>query len=244
MKKTHAAITGQGSALTKYQDVMVGSRSWLALFYYEFCMWLAPVPGALGMVLRKIFWPRMFGSCGPGCMFAGGVVVRQPCRIHLGQGVVISEGCILDGRHSEAEESIRVGDNVIFSNDVMLSCKNGTIAIGADTGVNAQTIIQSTSGCPVSIGRDCIIGQRCLIIAGGSYNMERLDIPIREQGIRPDGGIVLEDNVWLGGNVTVLGGVTMASGSVAGAGAVISRDTQADSLNLGVPAKMVWLRSE
>ena len=126
----------------------------------------------------------------------------------------------------------------------MLSCKNGTIAIGADTGVNAQTIIQSTNGCPVSIGRDCIIGQRCLIIAGGSYNMERLDVPIREQGIRPDGGIVLEDNVWLGGNVTVLGGVTMASGSVAGAGAVVSRDTPADSINLGVPANVVRMRSE
>ena len=243
MKKTHAAITAEGSALKKYQKVMVGSRSVPALLYYELCMLLAPVPGALGMVLRKVFWPGMFGSCGKGCMFAAGIVVRHPGRIHLGRSVVISEGCILDGRHGTAGRSIRLGDNVILSNNVMLSCKNGTITIGNDTGINAQAIIQSTNDCPVSIGRDCIIGQRCLVIGGGSYHMDRLDIPIRKQGIRDDGGIVLADNVWLGGNVTVLGGVTMDSGSVAAAGAVLAKSVPANSVNMGVPARTVRNRS-
>jgi len=139
MKKTHAAITAEGSALKKYQEVMVGSRSVFALFYYELCMLLGPVPGALGMVLRKIFWPRMFGSCGKGCMFGAGIVVRHPGRIHLGRSVVISEGCVLDGRHGTVERSIQLGDDVILSNNVMLSCKNGTIIIGNDTGINAQS---------------------------------------------------------------------------------------------------------
>jgi galactoside O-acetyltransferase len=241
--KTHAAITGQGSALGRYQDVMVGSRSLMALIVYEFCMLLAPVPGALGMVLRKLFWPRMFGSCGKGCMFAAGIVVRHPGRIRLGRSVVISEGCVLDGRHGSTQDAIVLGDNVILSNGVMLSCKNGTITIGGDTGLNAQTIVQSTNDCPVSIGKDCILGQRCLVIAGGSYNMDQLDIPIRRQGIRNDGGLVLEDNVWLGGNVTVLGGVTMGSGSVAAAGAVLTKSVPVNSVNMGVPARTVRTRS-
>ncbi len=243
MKKTHAAITSEGSALKKYQEVMVGSRSMLALLYYELCMLLGPVPGALGMVLRKVFWPRMFGSCGKGCMFASGIVVRHPGRMHLGRSVVISEGCVLDGRHGSVQEAIVLGDNVILSNGVMLSCKNGTISIGKNTGLNAQAIIQSTNDCPVSIGRDCIIGQRCLVIGGGSYNMDRLDIPIRKQGIKNDGGIILEDNVWLGGNVTILGGVTMGSGSVAAAGAVLTKSVAANSVNMGVPACTVRTRS-
>jgi len=243
MKKTHAAITAKGSPLKKYQQVMVGSSSLLAFCYYEWCMLLAPVPGALGMVLRKIFWPRMFGSCGKGCMFASGIVVRHPGRIRLGSSVVISEGCVLDGRHEISEKSIVLGNNVIMSNGVMLSCKNGTISIGDDTGLNAQTIVQSTNGCPVSIGKDCILGQRCLVIGGGSYNMDRLDIPIRLQGIRDDGGIILEDNVWLGANVTVLGGVTMGSGSVAAAASVLTRSVDANSVNMGVPARMVRARA-
>ena len=243
MKKTHTAVTGRGSPLRKYQDVMVGSRSLLRFLYYEWCMLLGPVPGALGMLLRKMFWPRMFGSCGRGCLFAAGIVVRHPGRIHIGNAVVISEGCVLDGRNGFGEIAIILGNNVILSTMVMLSCKNGAIKVGDNTGINAQTIVQSTSDCPVTIGKDCILGQRCLVIAGGNYNIGRLDVPIREQGIRNDGGIVLKNNVWLGGNVTVLGGVTMAGGSVAGAGSVVTKSVVENSVNLGVPARTIRSRA-
>jgi len=243
MKKTHAAIMEKGSPLKKYQAVMVGDFSLAALLYYEFCMFLAPVPGALGMVLRKFFWPRMFGRCGKGCMFAPGIVVRHPGKIRLGRSVVISEGCILDGRHGSAQEALVLGDNVILSNGVMLSCKNGTIHLGDNCGLNAQTIVQSTNNCPVSIGRDCILGQRCLVIGGGSYNLDRCDVPIRTQGIKDDGGVILEENVWLGANVSVLGGVRMESGSVAAAGAVVTRSVAENSINMGVPARTVRQRT-
>lgn len=223
---------------------MIGTRSLPAFLYYEWCQVLAPLPGALGMVLRKIFWPALFGSCGRGCMFASGITLRQPGRIHLGDNVVLSEGCILDGRHGTEPVSIRLGHNVMLSNDVMLSCKNGTIAIGDNCGVNARTIIQSTNNCPVHIGPDCIIGQQCFLVGGGSYNIDRLDIPMREQGIRADGGVHLEEDVWLGGNVTVLGGVTMGKGSVAGAGTLLTRSVAAYTISLGAPARVVKNRQD
>ncbi len=244
MKKTHQAITGKGSPLGKYQDVMLGNRSLFSLLYYELCMLLAPIPGAPGMVLRKIFWPRLFAECGKGCMFASGIVLRQPGRIRLGRAVIISEGCVLDGRHGSATVSISLGDNVILSNTVMLSCKNGTIEIGANCGLNAQTIVQSTNNCPVTIGQDCVIGQRCLIIGGGNYNLDRRDIPVREQGIQADGGVQIGEDVWLGGNVSVLGGVRMGRGSVAGAGAVLTRSVADYTVSMGVPAQVVKTRKE
>jgi galactoside O-acetyltransferase len=83
MEETHAAVTGSGSALQKYQEVIVGSRSLRALLFFEFCAWLGPVPGAVGMLLRKVFWPRLFASCGRGCMFGAGIILRHPRRIHL-----------------------------------------------------------------------------------------------------------------------------------------------------------------
>ena len=242
MEKTHRAVTGGGSALARYQDVMVGNRSLLSFLYFEWCLLLGPVPGALGMVLRKIFWPGLFGSCGKGCMFASGIVLRQPAKIRLGRSVIISEGCVLDGRHGSETTSITLADNVILSNNVMLSCKNGTIRIGDNVGLNAQTIVQSTNDCPVEIGADCVIGQRCFIVGGGNYNLDRRDIPIREQGIQADGGVHLEEDVWLGGNVTVLGGVRMGRGSVAGAGAVLTKPVEEYTVSLGVPAKVVQTR--
>lgn len=244
MKKTHAAVTGKGSSLTKYQDVVVGSRLLLDLFYYELCMFLAPVPGALGMMLRKIFWPRLFKSCGEGCMFGSGIIVRHPGRIRLGNSVIISEGCILDARHESMDTAIDLKDNVILSNSVMLSCKNGSIKISSNVGINAQTIIQSTNNCPVAIGKDCVIGQRCFIIGGGNYHIDRTDIPIRQQGIKNDGGVCLENDVWLGGNVTVLGGVTMSKGSVAAAGAVLTKSIPEKALCAGIPAQIYKIRGE
>lgn len=243
MEKTHTTITSQGSSLKKYQEVMVGSLSLAALLYYELCMWLAPVPGALGLLLRKLLWPRMFGSCGKGCAFATNIVVRHPGRIHLGKSVVISEGCILDARHGSAPNALVLGDNVILSTDVMLSCKNGTIVIGDDTGLNSQTIVQSVNDCPVTIGKDCIIGQRCFLIGGGSYNMDQLDVPIRKQGTKRDDGVILQDNVWLGANVSVIGGVIMGNGSVAATGAVVTHSVPEYSVNMGVPSRVVRIRT-
>ena len=197
---------------------------------------------AKGLLLRKLFWPRLFAACGRGVVFGVNVVLRQPGRIRLGERVVVSDGCILDGRSDQRAESIVVGDDAMLSNDVMLSCKNGSIRLGEHVGVNARTIIQSTNDCPVAIGRDCIIGQSCLIIGGGSYDLSDPDALIREQPIRRDGGVTLEENVWLGGKVSVLGGVRVGRGSVVAAGAVVSRSLPADSVAMGVPAAVVRSR--
>lgn len=211
--------------------------------YYEWCMFLGPVPGALGIALRKLFWPRMFGSCGNGCMFGANITVRHPRRIRLGNSVIISEGCILDGRHSNSDTSLILGDNIMLSNNVMISCKDGTVAIGNNVGVNAFTVIQSTNDCPVRIAEDCIIGQGCFIIGGGNYNMDRLDVPIRLQGIKNDGGVDIENDVWLGGKVTVLGGVTVGQSSVVAAGALMTRSVPERSICMGVPARVVRTRT-
>jgi hypothetical protein len=102
LKKTHAAVTGGGSALSRYQEVVVGSRRLSYLVRYELCQLLTPLAGAPGLLLRNLMWPHLFGSCGKGVAFAANITLRHPRRIHLGRRVVVSEGCILDGR-SDAE---------------------------------------------------------------------------------------------------------------------------------------------
>jgi galactoside O-acetyltransferase len=238
MKKTQAAVTTGGSAITRYQDVVIGDRSLLRLLYFEWCMLLSPIPGAIGLFLRKIFWPRLFASCGKGVSFAANIILRHPNRIHFGDRIVISEGCILDARNEDSDYSVVIGNDVILSNHVMISCKYGSIKIGDYTGINAQTIVQSTNQCPVSIGEDVIIGPRCYIVGGGNYNTDRLDIPIRQQGIINDGGVIIEDNIWLGANVTILGGVKMEKGSIVAAGAVVVDSVPQEVICGGVPAKI------
>ena len=243
-KKTHAAVTSSDSALQRYQDVIVGQRSFTRTLYFEFCSWLALVPGALGILLRKWFWRRLFGSCGNNVMFGSNVLLRHPHRIHFGNNVVISEGVILDARNTESNEVLRIDDNVMLANNVAINCKGGEVRIGENTGINAQTILHSVASSPLTIGRDVIIGPQCYLVGGSNYNTDDLSTPIWKQGIKPDGGSTLEDNVWLGAGVTVVGGVRIGSGSIVAAGAVVTKDIDSMSISGGVPARLLRKRTD
>lgn len=244
MKTHRVATAAEESSLSRYLQLVVGKKSLLSLAYFEWCLLLGAIPGAAGLFLRKIFWPKLLGSCGRDGFFAAQVVLRHPGRIHAGHRVVISEGCICDARSPDMEKALTLGDDVTLSNNVMLSCKDGSIAIGDRCGVGAQTIIHSAHGNPVSIGADTVIGPRCYLVGGGNYNTGSLDIPMADQGIQADGGVTLEDDVWLGANVTVLGGVTMGRGSIAAAGAVVTKAVAPYEIVAGVPARVVRKRGE
>jgi acetyltransferase-like isoleucine patch superfamily enzyme len=243
LAKTHKAVTGDQSALTRYQDVVVGHRHLLGLVYYEFCLWLAWVPGVLGLVLRRIFWPRLFRSCGKKVYFGSNVTLMHPHRIRLGDRIVIGNGCILDARNPASGEVIVLADDVILSHGVMLTCKNGRISIGKRCGIGAYTVIKSTRN-PITLGDDVAIGPRCSIAGGGNYNTERLDVPIAQQGLRDMGDTVIGDGTWLGSNATVLGGVRTGRNSIVGAGAVVTRAIPDLAVCVGVPARVVRERGQ
>jgi acetyltransferase-like isoleucine patch superfamily enzyme len=240
--KSQAAVTQDGSALQKYQQIIVGRSSFIFLIYYEFCMWLSGIPGALGLFLRKKFWPRLFGSCGKGVLFSSHIIIRHPHRIHIGNNVIISERCILDARTDNSEQVITLGDNVILSNDVALTCKGGCIQIGNDVGVGMQTVMQSTYDCPINVCKDTMIGPRCYFVAGGSYKTDRTDIPMRLQGIQSESGIEIGEDVWFGANVTVLSSIQIGKGSIIGAAAVVTKSVKPMSICVGNPAKVLRLR--
>ena len=240
--KSHAAVAQNASALQKYQQIIVGRSSFKSLIYYEFCAWLSGIPGALGLFLRKKFWPRLFGSCGKGVLFSTHVIVRHPHRIHIGNNVILSERCILDARTENSEQVITLGDNVILSNDVALTCKGGCIQIANDVGIGTQTVMQSTYDCPINVGKDTMIGPRCYFVAGGSYITDRTDIPMRLQGIQTEWGIDIEEDVWFGANVTVLSDIQIGRGSIIGAAAVVTKSVEPMSVCVGNPAKVIKTR--
>jgi galactoside O-acetyltransferase len=240
--KTQEAVTKGGSAISRYQDTVVGSRSIWTTIYFECCLLLSHIPGGLGLLLRRVFWSRLFGTCGRDVVFAENIILRHPKRIHIEDHVVISEGCILDARSHDKEVVITLKENVILSNNVMISCKGGSVIIGERTGIGVQVVIHSSTDEPVSVGSDVIIGPKCYIVGGGNYNIDRIDIPISHQGKKLMGGSTIENDVWLGANSTVLGGVTIRSGSIVGAGAVVTKSVHERSICAGVPARVIKTR--
>jgi len=241
--KTQAAVTGGGSALSRYQDVIVGRRGLGALVHFEFCVYLGRIPGALGLLLRKIFWPGLFGACGAGTTFGRNVKLRHPHRIVIGDRVVVSDDCVLDARNANAERVLELGSDVMLADNVTLSCKNGTVRIGNNVGFGTQTVLHAVNGCHAELGNDLIIGPACYIAAGGNYDIDQTDLPMAKQGLRrEDSGVTLEGDNWLGAKVCVLPGVTMGQGSVAAAGAVVAASVEAMNVVGGVPARPIRRR--
>lgn len=241
--KTHQSITTGGTVLSRYQDTIVGSRSIPKLLYFEFCSFLSNISGAFGLFLRKIFLPKLLGSCGKGVVIGKNVIIRHPKRIHLGKNVIIGDGCILDARTETSNEVIKILNNTMLANNILISCKGGTVEIEKNVGLGSQVIIQSTSGNPVKIGSDVIIGPQCYITGGGNYNFDRLDIPIREQGMKVMGGTTIGNDVWLGAGVKVLGGITIGSQGIIASGAVVTKTLPPKAISKGVPAQIVKYRT-
>ncbi len=234
--KTHAAVTGSGSALRRYQDTIVGSRSLGYLLYFEFCAWLALIPGAAGLFLRRLFWPRLFLACGRGCAFGWGIVLRQPGRIALGERVVLSDGCLLDARHGSLAPALIIGDDCTLSNQVTISCKEGSVTVGARVGIGEKCLLQSAHHNPIAVEDDAVIGPMCYLVGGGDYELGDPAAVIGRQPIKRQGEVRIGAGAWLGGRVTVLDGVAMGPGSIAAAGAVVTRDVPAGAVCMGVPA--------
>lgn len=66
-----------------------------------------------------------------------------------------------------------------------------------------------------------------------------LDVERRNGGLEFAHPVKICNNCWIGAGVNILPGVTIGEGCVIGAGSVVTKDIPANSLAVGVPAKVV-----
>ncbi|NEO13448.1 MULTISPECIES: acyltransferase [unclassified Moorena] len=232
----------KSSFIEKYQDLVLGDRSWGRLLQYELLTLLVgQLPGALGLGLRRIFYPQLFGSVGKNALFGHHLTLRAPGRIHLGSNVVLDDYAVLSVRGFE-DERIEIGDGVQIGRLAQLKTRAGSIFIGAHANIGAECRIDSTT--EVHIGQHCIFAGRCYL-GGVSHQFDRTDIPIVQQPLATKGGVHIGDDVWLGAHVIVLDGVTIGTGAIVGAGAVVTKDIPAYAIAMGVPAQVrSWRKVE
>jgi acetyltransferase-like isoleucine patch superfamily enzyme len=227
------------SALAKYQDLVVGSRSLGRLLAYElavtFTSW---VPGALGLVLRRLAYPPLLGACGRNVTFGQGVVLRHPAKVRLGDDVVVDDLVVLDAKGA-ANEGITVGDGVFLGRGTILSCKDGDIVLGDHVNIGFHSEVFSASR--VTVGRHGLFAAYTYLVGGG-HAFDQAGVPILEQE-RTSRGIALGENVWLGTGVKVLDGVSIGRDVVVGAGAVVTTDLPDGVIAAGVPARVVRSRA-
>ena len=105
------------------------------------------------------------------------------------------------------------------------------ITLGKHVFINSGCCFQDQGG--IEIGDDCLIGQQ-VVIATLNHDLD----PDRRGNMLP-APVRIGSRVWIGAHVTILPGVTIGDGAVIGAGAVVTRDVPANSVALGVPAKVL-----
>jgi acetyltransferase-like isoleucine patch superfamily enzyme len=242
--KVHTKVTDESqSALKRYQQVVVGSSSLAYTVKFELISsLLCGFPGAVGLWLRSRFYPFLLKQAGRGVVIGAQTIVHHPQKISLGRKVAISYGCLLDAR-GDSNQGIFIGDNVIIGRSTAIVCKDGNITIGNNVGIGANSHLSAVSGNKLVIGDNVLIAPK-VYIGGISYHFDRTDIPIAEQGINPQGGSSIGDNVWLGANVTVLDGVSIGNDAIVASGAVVTNDIPSFGIAMGVPAKVVRSREQ
>jgi acetyltransferase-like isoleucine patch superfamily enzyme len=145
---------------------------------------------------------------------------------------------------SERGTSIIIEDRVFIDSFVRI-CPvggRGNIRIGQDCFINSGTVIFSGNG--VSIGEWVLIAPNCTLAPTNHAYLSR-DISIRHQGFLPSkGGIIIENDVWIGANSTILDGAILRKGCVIGACSLVRSEVESYSINSGNPLRKIGMRGE
>lgn len=159
--------------------------------------------------------------------------VQRGANVFIGDRVVIFR--------SENGGSVELGERVHLHNDICIETGDGgSLKIGSNTHIQPRCQFSAYKapiqiGCGVQIAPNCAFYPYAHGVAPGEL--------IQNQPLQTKGGIIIDDDAWLGFGVIVLDGVRIGKGAVVGAGAVVTHDVPDGAIALGVPARVVNMRS-
>jgi acetyltransferase-like isoleucine patch superfamily enzyme len=159
--------------------------------------------------------------------------------LRLGANILIGDRVII--YQAKDGGAVEIGDQVCILRDTVLETGyNGHITIGPTTWLHPRCQVNAYLA-PIEIGSGVDIAPNCAFY---SYDHGFApDKTIREQSLKTRGGIVIGDHAWLGVGAIVLNGVRIGEGAVVGAGSVVTEDVPDGAIAVGVPARVVKMRS-
>lgn len=150
---------------------------------------------------------------------------------------------LADIEDSMRKSNIIVGAHTIIDSFVKIKPAggNGDITIGEHSVIN--------SGCVMYTGNGLIIQNNVSVAANCTFapvnhaycDKTRL---IQEQGFSPSkGGILVEDDVWIGSNCVLLDGAVLRQGCVVAAGSIVRTVLEPYTVYAGNPLSIIRERS-
>lgn len=178
--------------------------------------------------------------------------------VHLNPKGYISPTATIYHDGLQLGNHVFIGDRVVIFKDR----EGGPVELGNRVTLYGESFIQTGQGGSLKVGDNSHIHQRCQISAYKSsiyigshvqiapncafYPYDHGFAPgqlITEQPLTTKGGIVIDDDSWLGFGVIVLDGVRIGKGAVIGAGSVVTHDIPDGGIATGVPARVIKMRT-
>lgn len=128
----------------------------------------------------------------------------------------------------------KCGDNVSIHPDCYIHFPE-RLEIGDNVSIHPMCYIDAAGG--LSIGDDVSIAHAVTIMTS-SHHFDKHDVPIKDQTfyvMKTEIG----DNVWIGAKATILCGNNIGSGSVIGAASVVTHPIEENTVNVGIPARVI-----
>jgi acetyltransferase-like isoleucine patch superfamily enzyme len=134
--------------------------------------------------------------------------------------------------------TLRVGRWAWIGHGCKIRVHEGEVSIGAKTVIGQECTISAFQH--VSIGRECIIADRVMMI-DFDHGVTEVERPIRVQGIYKR-DVRVGHNVWIGYGACILRGVSVGENSIIGTSAVITKEVPANAVVAGAPARVIRMR--
>ncbi len=164
--------------------------------------------------------------------------------------------------HFSESVNCEISEDTFISPDARIhpSVRGSKLKIGSHTEIYDFAVVKFVGGSgDILIGEHCYINPNCVLYSGngitlGNYvliapntsivptnhSIEKRGIEIRKQGFLPSkGGVIIEDDVWIGANCVLLDGTYIETGAVIAAGSVVNCRIPANTIWGGVPVKQI-----
>jgi acetyltransferase-like isoleucine patch superfamily enzyme len=148
---------------------------------------------------------------------------------------------------ADIEDSVRGSRIVVGAHSVIDSFVKvkpaggeGDLLIGEQVVINSGCVLYTGQG--ITIGNHVAIAANCTFAPVNHAYQDRSCL-IMKQGFLPGkGGIVIEDDVWIGANCVLLDGAILRRGCVVGAGSLVRGEIPAYTVWAGQPLRQVGER--
>jgi len=160
--------------------------------------------------------------------------------IERGHGVLIAETAVI--HPSSRGSRIVIGEHCEIYDHVVIRCVGGLgdIVFGSHCYINPHCVLYSGNG--ILFGNYVLLAPGVKVMPT-NHAFQSRDIPIRHQGFLPSkGGVICEDDVWIGANSTLLDGAHIEKGCIIAAGSVVNRRVPSYEIWGGVPARRIGIR--